>query len=754
MLSSLPMKQLLQNITSGKAMVVDVPAPQAGPGEILVRVGASLVSAGTERMVVEFAEKNIVQKALARPDLVRQVLNKASREGVLSTMSSVRQRLDTDMALGYSNAGEVLEAGYGVTEFKVGDRVACAGGGYAVHAELVRVPRNLAAKIPSANSSRPEIDFEEAAFTTVGAIGLQGLRLARPQLGETVAVIGLGLIGVLVVQLARAAGCVVIGMDVDKERCLLAEQLGCNASATSAEHMRSMVAAGSNGHGADSVLITAATKSNEPIVLAGEIARDCGRVVAVGAVGLEIPRKTYYEKELSVYVSRSYGPGRYDPEYEEYGRDYPIGYVRWTENRNMQAFLRLQAEGRVNVKKLISHRFPIEQADKAYELITAKTREPFTGVIITYPCDPSQARRVELNPVEVYGSYTTEKVTLGMLGAGNFASAVLLPVLKATANLELVGLATASGASARAAGTRFGFRYCSSDYQEVVRDSRINTVVIATRHHLHSQQVIAALEAGKHVFCEKPLCVSENELGEIVSVYQRARSSAAKPILMVGYNRRFAPLAIRMRDFFRATQEPLMMHYRINAGFLPPSHWTQSPEQGGGRAIGEVCHFIDFLVWLSGERVTSVYATVLPNGGRYRDDNLAATLELEDGSIGTVTYVANGDKGFSKERIEVFGGGSVATLDDFRVLSTVHAGQHRIFRSRLRQDKGHSNEWAKFVNAICSGDPAPIEFNELVNVSQACFQMLESLRTRERCVLVPLASSVVTDTNGSLESSP
>lgn len=741
------MKQLLQNITTGKAMVVDVPAPQAGPGEILVRVGASLVSAGTERMVVEFAEKNILQKALARPDLVRQVFNKASREGVLSTMHSVRQRLDTDMALGYSNAGQIIEVGYGVTEFKVGDRVACAGAGYAVHAEVVRVPKNLAAKIPLARSPRPEIDFEEAAFTTVGAIGLQGLRLANPQLGETVAIIGLGLIGLLVVQLARAAGCVVIGMDIEKERGLLAEQLGCNAFATDAEQMRTMVSAGSNGKGADTVLITAATKTNEPIVLAGDIARDCGRVVAVGAVGLEIPRKTYYEKELSVYVSRSYGPGRYDPEYEEYGRDYPIGHVRWTENRNMQAFLQLLAEGRMNVKKLISYRFPIEQADKAYDLITAKTREPFTGVVITYPCDPSRARRVELNPEPPVGSSTAEKVTLGMLGAGNFASAVLLPVLKATASLELVGLATASGASARAAGTRFGFRYCSTDYQEVVCDSRINTVAVATRHHLHSQQVIAALTAGKHVFCEKPLCVSEDELRQIVSVYERTRSSDVKPLLMVGYNRRFAPLAIRMRDFFQATEEPLMMQYRVNAGFLPPSHWTQSPEQGGGRVIGEVCHFIDFFVWLSGKCATSVYAAVLPNGGKYCDDNLAATLEFEDGSIGVITYVANGDKSFPKERIEVFGGGSVATLDDFRVLRTVRAGRSQIFRSRLRQDKGHHGEWGKFVKAICSGDSAPIRFGELVNVSLACFKILESLRQRERCVIVPKLVSPTTADN-------
>ena len=712
-------------------MVVEVPAPRPGPREVLVRVGASLVSAGTERMVVEFAEKNIVQKAVARPDLVRQVLNKASREGIVSTISSVRHRLDIDMALGYSNAGEVLEVGTEVREFKVGDRVACAGGGYAVHAELVRVPVNLVAKIPLSASSRAEIDFEQAAFTTVGAIGLQSLRLASLQLGETVAVVGLGLIGLLVVQLARAAGCIVIGMDIDEKRCRLAEQLGCTATASDTEQTRAVISAATNGKGADAVLITASTKSNEPISLAGEIARDRGRVVAVGAVGLDVPRKTFYEKELSVYVSRSYGPGRYDPEYEQYGHDYPIGYVRWTENRNMQAFLQLMGEGRIHARELITHRFPIELANQAYDLISAKDGEPFIGVVITYPHVASISRQIVLRP-EPVGTTPIAKAAVGMLGAGNFASAVLLPVLKKTPNTELVGLATASGVSARSAGTRYGFGYCSSDYQEVVGDSKINTIIVATRHHLHAQQVVASLEAGKHVFCEKPLCVSEEELVQISSVYQRSRFSATKPLLMVGYNRRFAPLVIQLRDFFKSTHEPLMMHYRINAGFLPSTHWTQLKEEGAGRVIGEVCHFIDLLVWLAGRKVTWVYATALPNGGKYCDDNLAATLEFEDGSVGTITYVANGDKGFPKERIEVFGDDAVGTLDDFRVLTTMRAGKTQTFRSRLQQDKGHGGEWKEFVGAICAGKSSPIEFDDLVNVSQTCFGLLDSLRERER----------------------
>nr|UXE41703.1 inositol 2-dehydrogenase/D-chiro-inositol 3-dehydrogenase [uncultured bacterium] len=716
-------------------MVVEVPAPRPGLGEVLVRVGASLVSAGTERMVVEFAEKNIVQKAFARPDLVRQVLNNAAREGILSTISSVRNRLDTDMALGYSNAGEVLEVGADVREFKAGDRVACAGGGYAVHAEFVRIPRNLAVRIPANTSSRPEIEFEEAAFTTVGAIGLQGLRLANSQLGETVAVIGLGLIGLLVAQLASAAGCAVVGMDIDEQRCQLAQELGCRLTARSAEQMRSMVAAVTGAKGADSVLITASTKSNEPVILAGDIARERGRVVVVGAVGLEIPRKTYYEKELSFYVSRSYGPGRYDPDYEQFGRDYPIGYVRWTENRNMQAFLQLLADGRIDVKKLITHRFDIQRADKAYELIAGRIGEQFTGVIIQYPANASASRHIALTGTGEAGTPAAGKVTVGMLGAGNFATAVLLPVLKNTANLELVGLATASGASARAAGSRYGFSYCSSDYKEVLRDSQINTIVIATRHNLHAQQVNAALEAGKHVFCEKPLCVCDEELRQVSHTYHRSRSADAKPLLVVGYNRRFAPLAVQMRDFLRAAGEPLMMNYRVNAGFLPATHWTQTPEEGAGRIIGEVCHFVDFLVWLSGEQATSVYASALPNGGKYSNDNLVAALEFENGSVGTVTYVANGDKSFPKERVEAFSGGCVATLDDYRMLTTLRAGRQQTFRSRLSQDKGHADQWKEFARAICSGSPAPISFNEIVNVSRACLRILDSLRARQKWVI-------------------
>ncbi len=713
------MKQLLQSVSGGGAAVADIPAPRAGRGELLVRVRASLVSAGTERIAVEFAGKNLLQKAIARPDLVRQLIARARRDGILSTAEVVRSRLDADLALGYSNAGMVIEVGEGIGDFRVGDRVACAGLGYASHAEIIRVPRNLAARLPS-RSSGEEIDFEEAAFTTLGAIALQAIRLAQPQLGETVAVIGLGLVGVLTVQLLRAAGCSVIGMDLADDRCRLAEQLGCSAVASDASSMRSQIAAQTRGAGADAVIITAATASNAPVELAGEIARDRGRVVAVGAVALEIPRKPYYEKELSFYISRSYGPGRYDPEYEQRGHDYPIGYVRWTENRNLQAFLQLLAENRVDVRRLITHRFPIAQATGAYELISSKTSEPFLGVLITYPEDAPLVRRVDLRPVPLRAA--ANRVSVGVIGAGTVANGVLLPAMRAAAGTELVGVCTMSGTSAHRAASRMGFRYCTTDEQEILGDPSINTVVIATRHNLHAPQVVAALNAGKHVFCEKPLCLSREELAGIA----RAHASASR-LLMVGFNRRFAPLALKMRSAIAATSEPLLVHYRVNAGFLPSTHWTQTADEGGGRIVGEVCHFVDLISFLTDSTVASVNAAALPNGGRYSNDNVTMTLQMQNGSVATILYAANGDTAFPKERVEVFGGGRVAVLDNFRSLEIVSGGRRRVTRSRLYQDKGHRLEWDAFAAAVRGERTVPITFEQIVNTSLATFAIVEAM---------------------------
>ena len=716
------MKQLMQSVRTGETLVADLPAPQVQAATVLIQTAVSLVSAGTERMVVEFANKGLLAKARSRPDLVRQVFDKAKREGILSTLEAVRNRLDQPMALGYSSAGVVVEVGKNVEGFHVGDRVACAGGGYAAHAEVVNVPKNLVAKLP------PEVEFEAAAFATLGAIALQGIRLAEVKLGEVVAVIGLGLLGQLTVQMLKAAGCVVVGMDIKSQRAELAHQFGADAVAITAEQCHALCSQLSVGHGADAVLITADTKENLPVELAGQVARNKGIVVAVGAVGMNIPRKTYYEKELDFRISRSYGPGRYDAEYEEKGHDYPIGYVRWTENRNIQAFVRLLAEGRVNVKPLITHRFAIEQAAQAYDVVLGKTGEPFMGVLLTYPEQPNLSRHVALrviHPRPEEHRLLSNQLTVGFLGAGNFATATLLPAMKDLPSLTLTGVCTATGMTSRTVGEKFGFNFCTTAEDELFHNPEINTVVITTRHHLHARQVLAALAAGKRVFCEKPLCLNADELQTITQAYE----GHSNPFVMVGYNRRFAPMARQLKTFLATVQEPLVMQCRVNAGYIPLEHWVHDPQQGGGRIIGEVCHFVDFLSFLTGSLPMQVYASALPNSGRYCGDNIAVTLTFANGSIGTITYVASGDKSFPKERIEIFGGESVAVLDDFRNLELIRNGDRQVHKARLRQDKGHRSEWEAIVAAVQSGGPEPIPFSESVATAQATFAIIESLRT-------------------------
>ncbi len=712
------MKQMFQSVRTGQSTVADVPVPAVQPGQVLVRNAASLVSAGTERMVIEFAEKSMLGKAKARPDLVRQLLDKARREGVLTTLEAVSSRLDQPLSLGYSSAGTVISVGEGVSNFRVGDRVACSGMNYASHAEVVSVPRMLVTPLPAA------VGFEEAAFTTVGAIALHGVRLAEAKLGEVVAVIGLGLVGQLSVQLLKAAGCTVLGIDLDSDRCTLAQQLGCDAVASSSSEFESLLAARTKG-GADAVLITAASAGNEPVQLAGAVARSRAIVVAVGAVGTELPRKTYYEKELDFRISRSYGPGRYDPDYEEKGHDYPISYVRWTEARNMDSFLRLVAEGKLKLHDLITHRFSIEQAAEAYDLITGKSSERYVGVLICYPEATDLQRRIDLTS-ERPGS-KADDTRVGVIGAGLFAGQVLIPAMQKAGGISFEGVCTAGGGTGKHIGSKFGFRYCTTDSNEILSDTEINTVMIATRHNLHARQVVSALYAGKHVFCEKPLCLNTTELAEILDA--KASQEARSLLLMVGYNRRFAPMGQKLKQFFVAVRQPIAIHYRVNAGFIPASHWVHDPEVGGGRIIGEVCHFVDFLIYLTGALPVSVYAAGLPA----RDnppDNVAVTITFENGSVGTITYLAEGDKSFSKERIEVIGGGRAAALDDFRTLELVQSGRREVTRSRLRQDKGHVGEWQAFAKAINNGENSPIPLREIVAGTVATFTIQESLQQR------------------------
>jgi predicted dehydrogenase/threonine dehydrogenase-like Zn-dependent dehydrogenase len=714
------MKQLLQNLRNGNTTIAEVPIPTARPGMALVRTAASLVSAGTERMLVEFAEKSLVGKARSRPDLVRQLLDKAQREGLLTTVEAALNRLDAPMPLGYSSAGTIVAIGQGLQGFRVGDRVACAGGNYAVHAEYAVVPTHLLARLPE------NVDFESAAFTTLGAIAMHGFRLAEPQLDERVGIIGLGLLGLLATGIAHAAGCQVFGVDLDPRRVRLAQQMG--ASAVLRPQAVEAAQAFSHGYGLDMILICADTPSADPVELAGAISRDRARVVAIGAVGLNIPRKIYYEKEISFINSRSYGPGRYDTGYEEGGQDYPIGYVRWTEERNLQAFVDLLGSHRIDVQPLISHRFPIEQAPEAYDLITGKSEEPFLGVLLTYPAEsisPSTEGIPKDNfSIQRKNGLPETGVRLGVLGAGNFATAVMLPAIKKIAHIERVGIASGAGLHAQHATGKFGFRYTANDETQLLEDPEINTIAILTRHDLHAEQVVRALQAGKHTFCEKPLAVSHEQL-KMISEQLTADQGQ---LLMVGFNRRFAPLARKMYVFIKERQEPLVAHYRVNAGYLPLNHWLHDPLQGGGRIIGEGCHFIDFLTFLVGQPPISVSVQALPDHGRYREDNAVLTFKFPDGSLGTVTYLANGDKAFPKERVEVFAGGRVAVLDDFRRLEMVHNGRRQTVRSRLRQDKGHQAEWEVFSAAILSGDPPPIPYEHLFGVTRATFAAVEALR--------------------------
>jgi len=710
------MKQLLQNIKNGNTIVEDVPVPTPREGMALVKVSASLVSAGTERMVVEFAEKSYLGKARSRPDLVKQTLDKAKREGVMPTVQAVFNRLDQPMALGYSTAGTIVALGKNMQGFKVGQRVACAGGGYATHAEYNVVPRNLLTPLPK------NVDFESAAFTTLGAIALHGFRLAEPQLGENVAVIGLGLLGLLTIQLAAAAGCNVLGIDLDPKRIKLATSLGLEA--VTRPQAESASQAFTSNRGFDAVIICADTPSNDPVELAGVIARDRAKVVATGAVGLNIPRKIYYEKEIAFINSRSYGPGRYDANYEENGVDYPIGYIRWTEGRNFQAVVDLMSSRKLKVESLITHRFSIEDGAQAYEVITGKKKEAFLGVLLTYPEAVEKLESSKVIRFDVQTFKRSNVVKLGVLGAGLYANATLLPVIKNNKDFELVGIASSGGLHAQHSGKKFGFQYATSSEDEIINDPKINTVAILTRHDSHAELVVKALKAGKHVFVEKPLAINSHQL----SVISKQLAKTDHCLLLTGFNRRFSPLAQSLKSSIVNRNEPLHAHYRINAGYLPLNHWTQDESLGGGRIIGEACHFIDLISFLVGASPISVTAHALPNQGKYREDNVSMTFTFPDGSIGVVDYLANGDKSHPKERLEVFCEGMIAVLDDYVSLTTIKDGKKTVQSGA--QDKGWKAEMAAFAAAIKNGGEPPIPYEQLIGVTKSTFAAVESIRSK------------------------
>ena len=705
------MKQVVQNYRTGELLVDDVPAPALRAGGMLVQVVVSAVSAGTEKSKVDLARKNLVGKAMARPDQVKKVIDTVRKEGVRATFNKVKNKLDSLSPLGYSAAGRVVAVGDGCDGFTVGDAVACAGAGFANHAELIWVPQNLCARLPAG------VSFEDASFATIGAIALQGVRQAEAQLGETIAVIGLGLIGQLTVQLLRAAGCRVVGVDVDPWKVDLARQHGADLALARDADVVAQTFALTDGRGADAVIITAAAPNNDPVVLAGDLARDRAHVVIVGAVPLDVPRSPFYEKELDVRLSRSYGPGRYDRGYEEKGLDYPVGYVRWTENRNMQAFLQALAAGQLKLGGLITHRVPLAEAERAYDLVAGEIAERFLGVVLTYPEDRAPER-----PIATPGIAARRgRATVGFIGAGSFAGGTLIPALKAHTEVVLSKVCTASGLTARDTAIRHGFASSCAEPDDILGDDAINAVFVATRHDSHAELATRALARGKAVFVEKPLSLTREGLSSVM------RAAETNPALTVGFNRRFSPHTERVRGVFAGIGGGLVINIRVNAGPIPPDSWIHDPQSGGGRLLGEVCHFVDLASALAGTTIKRVHAAALglPDPASRLRDNVSISLELSDGSLANIVYTSKGDMALGKERVEVFGGGISAVIDDFTTTTIVRRGKTDRFKTT--QDKGHREEIARFVRMATGAGAPPIPLDVLASSSLATIAAVEAL---------------------------
>jgi len=711
------LKQVIQNLSNGQTSLVDVPCPKCHNDSLLIASRNSLISVGTERMLVDFGKANIFDKVRQQPDKVNMVLNKAKTDGILSTIDAVRSKLDQPIPLGYCNAGIVLESG--VVGYEPGDRVVSNGN----HAEVVSVPKNLCSKIPDG------VDDESAAFTVLAAVGLQGIRLINPTLGETVVVFGLGLIGLMTVQMLLANGCRVIGIDSDSSRCELANQFGAKTVDLSKNDDPIEISrAFSRGRGVDAVLITAASKSNEIIHQSAEMCRKRGRVVLVGVVGLNLIRDDFFKKEITFQVSASYGPGRYDPLYEEKGQDYPVGFVRWTEQRNFEAVLDMMDSGVLDVKPLITHRYKIEEALSAYELLNDAGT---LGILIQYPPKNEVKLRtpiVELIP-SVSSKYMSSNAIIGFVGAGNYASRILIPVFKKTGSI-LDTLVTSGGLSSSHYGKKMGFRMATTDLEQIWHNNLINAVVIATRHDSHSNQVISALNSGKHVFVEKPLALTLKELSQIDSVFQSVNKENNNPLrLMVGFNRRFAPHILKMKSLLDNINNPKIIIMTINAGEIPADHWTQDSEVGGGRIIGEGCHFIDLMRHLVGHKIINYTASTIGSGPGVdiREDKVSITLSFLDGSLGTIHYLSNGGPSFPKERIEVFCDNSVLQMDNYRVLKGYNWPGFKKLKL-FKQDKGQKACASSFVDAIAHGTESPIPYNEIMESSRISIEISNILK--------------------------
>ena len=710
------MKQILQNISNGSTTLEEIPAPKNLDGHLLISTNNSVVSAGTERMLVEFGKSNFIGKARQQPDKVKQVLTKIKTDGLIPTLEAVRSKLDQPLPLGYCNAGVVLESN--VNGFNVGERVVSNGN----HAEVVRVPKNLCAKIPN------EVDDESAAFTVLGAIGLQGIRLIQPTLGEAIVVTGLGLIGLMCVQILRANGCRVMGIDFDSHKCELARQFGAETvDISNGEDPIIAAQSFSRGTGVDAVLITAASKSDEIMHQSAQMCRKRGRVVLVGVVGLNLRRDDFFQKEISFQVSASYGPGRYDPLYEEHGQDYPIGFVRWTEQRNFEAVLDMMATGALNIKPLITHRFKIDNAIEAYQLLNESSA---LGILLDYPEKSNQILlKTSVNLKQIKKSehsHSSIEPIVGFIGAGNYASRTLIPAFKSGGAI-LDTLLTSSGISGVHHGQKNNFRSTSTEIDDLLNNKKINTIAIVTRHNAHANQVIKALKSGKNVFVEKPLAINLKELDLIDSTYHKAKTS--EPLrLMVGFNRRFAPHIIKMKELLDAHRSPKTIIMTVNAGFIPADHWVQDLTIGGGRIIGEACHFIDLMRFLIDCPITKHQSMMIGDapGIEVRSDKITINLSFADGSFGAIHYFANGGSAFPKERVEVFCDDSVLQMDNYRVLRGF--GWKGFNKMKLmRQDKGQKNCAIAFIKAIRNGLDSPIPYEEIMESSRVTIEIVNEL---------------------------
>ena len=707
------MKQILQSLKNGSTKIANVPSPKASKGTLLIRTSKTLLSVGTERMLVDFGKAGWLNKARQQPDKVKMVADKIRTDGLKPTLDAISNKLDQPLPLGYCNVGEVVDKGHCVKDFKLGDRVISNG----KHAEIVNVPPNLCAKVPI------EVSDEEAAFTVLGAIALQGIRLAKPTLGEAVVVTGLGLVGLLAVQLLRANGCRVLGIDYDSKKLDYAKKFGAEVVDLSAgQNPVSVAESFSRGRGVDAVVITASTKSNEPVHQAALMCRKRGRIVLVGVTGLELSRDDFFKKELTFQVSASYGPGRYDSSYEEKGQDYPVGFVRWTEQRNFEAVLDMIAMGKLDVKPLISHQFKIDDAENAYALLSGS--EQTLGILLNYPGIKinEQSSKVELTKTEelpklkiIRNSSSSLPARISFIGSGNYASSVLIAAFKHT-GAELVSVASSQGVSGVHVGKKFGFAETTTDADSIFSNISTDAVVITTRHNSHAAFVLKAIKSSKHVFVEKPLCLSLDELNSIENAYDPAK------ILMVGFNRRFAPHVQKIKDLLEASSGPRSFIMTVNAGTIPPDHWTQDLDVGGGRIVGEACHFIDLLRFLAGVQIIEWKCAWMDSRTK---DSVSIQLVFEDGSIGTVHYFANGPKSFPKERLEVFVDGRVLKLDNFRKLSAY--GWNGFNKMNLwKQDKGQKSCCDAFVQAVANNEDSPIPIDEIIEVSRVSIEIAQS----------------------------